>query len=187
MSDIENVKIKRVTNNFIRQRDYYPSDDKEFNEWKNEMKSKGIPVGYDHRNNIYCINPTMDYQMYYNYLTYLNQCSNQWLHSGYLDMGMVPYLMWPSFMDSSSYLDSMKRAASQTGINIIKVPSVALLKQSYVSNGTDYWVFKEDLYKLAKDMEKKNSDLHFGFTSEDDVSTSNFVKELSRFSSSIGG
>lgn len=187
MDEIEVTKLKRVTHNFVRHRDFHENEDKDFNSWKNEMRAKGIVVGYDHRNNIYCVNPTMDYAMYYNYLNYLNECSNQWIHSGYLDMGMVPYLMWPSFMDSSSYLESMKRAAVQAGVDIIKVPSVSLLKPSYISNGTDYWIFKEDFYKLAKDMESKNSALQFGFASPDDVSTSAFVKELARFASSIGG
>ena len=109
------------------------------------------------------------------------------MNCGYLDMGMLPYLMWPSFMDSSSYLESMKRAAVQAGVDIIRVPSVSLLNKSYISNGTDYWIFKEDLYRLAKDMESKNSALNFGFTNPDEVSTSAFVKELARFASSVGG
>ena len=187
MGDVDVSKVKRVTHNFVRQREYHATDDKDFNTWKNDMRSKGIVVGFDHRNHIYYVAPTMDYQMYYNYLNYLNECSNQWMNCGYLDMGMVPYLMWPSFMDSSSYLESMKRAAVQAGVDIIRVPSVSLLNKSYISNGTDYWIFKEDLYRLAKDMESKNSALNFGFTNPDEVSTSAFVKELARFASSIGG
>lgn len=181
MVNVDGTKLKRVTINFERFRTFSEDDTKEFNKWRQEMQDKRIPVGYDHRNNIYCVQPTMDYEMYYNYLNYLNQESDKWLHSGYLDAGMVPYLMWPSFMDSSSYLESMKRVASQAGIDIIKVPSVSLLKPSYVSNGTDYWVFREDLWKLAEIMEKKNPGLQFGFSKIEDVNISNYIKELIRF------
>jgi hypothetical protein len=62
---------RRVTNNFVRLRNFDSSEYNAFKSWKTEMTNKKVPVAYDHRNNIYCVGPTMDFEMYYNYLQYL--------------------------------------------------------------------------------------------------------------------
>lgn len=174
--------IKRVTHNFKRLIDYDGDAIKDFQKWKEEAIQKGARVIWDRRNNIYCVNPTMDYEMYFNYLNYLNECYSEWTNYGYLDMGMVPYMMWPSFMDSSPVLEQMRQVARQAGVNIHKVPSVSLLKQSYVSNGTDYWIFKEDLFKLAKFMEKASPVYSFGFSNPDEATLSKFIQPLASIS-----
>ena len=181
-------KSKRVTNNF--QRLMYDDGTflKDWNRWRDEQEKKGHKFIYDRRNNIYCMDPTMDYEMYYNYLMYLNSSYTEWRTYGYLDMGMVPYMMWPSFMDSSIVLEHMRGIARKIGITLIPVPGVSFLKDSYITNGTDYWVFREDLLKLARALEAARPNfVNFGFKSEADVCTSRFVEELSRISKLIGG
>ena len=181
-------KVKRVTHNFQR----VINDDgtflKDWSRWRESKEKEGHKFVYDRRNDIYCMDPTMDYEMYYNYLVYLNSSYNEWRTYGYLDMGMVPYMMWPSFMDSSNVLEYMRGVARKVGITLIQVPGVSFLKDSYVANGTDYWVFREDLLKLSKALESTQPTLvNFGFDNEADVSTSKFVEELSRISRFAGG
>jgi hypothetical protein len=125
----------------------------------------------------------MDYEMYYNYVMYLNTCHNEWLGAGYFDAGMVPYMMWPSFMDSSGVMEQMRGIAKRLGLDLIAVPGVSFLKHSYISNGTDYWVFKEDLYKMACIMQETNPSLYaFNFKSPSDASLSGFLRPLAKIS-----
>lgn len=181
-------KVKRVTHNFKRLMNDDGTFLKDWSRWRDSKEKEGHKFVYDRRNDIYCMDPTMDYEMYYNYLMYLNSSYNEWRTYGYLDMGMVPYMMWPSFMDSSTVLEYMRGVARKVGITLIQVPGVSFLKDSYVANGTDYWVFREDLLKLAMALEKAQPALvNFGFNNEADISTSKFVEELSRISRLAGG
>lgn len=175
MSDMANVK--RVTINFKNPR-VYGMDDNSFNDWKRQMTEQNATVIYDRRNNIYCVSPTMDYEMYYNYISYLNQVRGDWCRNGYLDAGMVPYIMWPSFMDNSIVLEQMRNVVRALGIDIITVPAVTYLKQNYVSTGRDYWIFKDDLYKLMKSMEQTSPVYKFDCNSADDATLSKFLKPL---------
>lgn len=174
--------VKRVTHNFNRLMNFDGSAVQEFGKWRDEQIEKGARIAFDRRNHIYCVNPTMDYEMYYNYLNYLNESYNEWMNYGYFDMGMVPYMMWPSFMESSPALEQMRRVARQAAIDLVPVPSVSLLKPSYISNGVDYWIFREDLFKLSKFMESRSQSYNFGFNSPDEVSLSKFLKPLADIS-----
>lgn len=170
---------RRVTMNFKRFKVFGSEQDAEFNAWKEEVKKNNVPVTYDRRNNIYCVCPTMDYEMYYNYCTYLNECYSDWIHYGYFDMGMVPYLMWPSFMDQSSVLEQMRKIARTVGIDLVKVPAVSFLKSAYASNGTDYWIFREDLKILCEALSQADPNVYrYGFRSADEVTLSSFLKPL---------
>lgn len=188
MEEQQIQRAKRVTVNFQARLNYDGTLAKDWTKWREEQEKLGNKFIYDRRNDIYCMNPTMDYEMYYNYLNFLNSSYNEWRTYGYLDMGMVPYMMWPSFMDSSNVLEHMRGVARKVGITLIQVPGVSFLKDSYVANGTDYWVFREDLLKLANVLEKAQPNLvNFGFKNEADVSTSQFVNELSRIMKLAGG
>ena len=179
---------RRTTNNFVMLRDYNGSEADAFKVWKDKMITDKIPVAYDRRNNIYCVAPSMDFEMYYNYLQYLNSCSKDWLSYGYLDMGMVPYLMWPSFLEDSGVLEHMKAIAMLANVNLVPVPSVSFLKPSYVSNGTDYWIFREDLVKLARFMEEKSPVYKFpAITGPDTATLTNFIKPLADYAKSLRG
>jgi hypothetical protein len=174
----EVFKAKRVTANFKQVRIYNQDDSADFAKWKNEMISKGAKVAYDRRNNIYCVAPTMDYDMYYNYVMYLNTYHQDWVNTGYFDAGMVPYLMWPSFMDASPVIEQMKKLTSTVGINIVSVPPVSLLKSSFVPTGQDYWIFRDDLYTLMTTMEYISPVYKFNVHGPEDATLSNFLKPL---------
>lgn len=179
---------KRVTNNFQRLMTFTGDQVKEFEKWKNEQKELGYKVQFDKRNNIWCVGPTMDFEMYYNYVMYLNSCYNEWLSYGYFDMGMVPYLMWPSFMDASPALEQMRNVARVVGVELIKVPSVSLLKNSYVSNGTDYWIFRDDLYQLCQYMSMVDSATYsYNMSGPDDACLSKFLEPLAGISIKMRG
>lgn len=174
---------KRVTMNFKRFKVFGTEQDKEFNAWKDEVKKNGTPVVYDRRNNIYCVNPSMDYEMYYNYCVYLNESYSEWVHYGYFDMGMVPYLMWPSFMDSSNVLEQMRQIVRTIGIDLVKVPSVSFLRTAYAASGVDYWIFREDLKTLCDALHQIDPVLYpYNFASGNDVSLSEFLKPLAQIS-----
>lgn len=174
----ESIKYKRITANFNRLMTFSHDDIQEFNKWKNDMIEKGAKVIFDRRNNIYCVAPTMDYEMYYNYIMYLNSCHDEWVNTGYLDAGMVPYIMWPSFMDASPVMEQMRNLTRQIGINLISVPSVSYLKPTYISNGQDYWIFREDLYNLMMVMQKASPEYRFDVKGPEDATLSKFLKPL---------
>lgn len=179
---------KRVTINFKRHLTFKSDQDKEFASWKDEAKKKGLEVAYDRRNNIYCIAPTMDYEMYYNYCVYLNESYSEWLNYGYFDMGMVPYLMWPSFMDSSLVLEQMRKIARTVGVELVKVPSVSLLRTAYSANGVDYWIFREDLMTLANALSQMDSVVYpYNFSNPSQVCLSEFLKPLAVLSANNRG
>lgn len=190
MSNIgENKKeyTRRVTNNFKRLRNYDSSELQSFNSWKAEMINNNVPVVFDKRNNIYCVAPTMDFEMYYNYLQYLNESYNEWLSYGYFDMGMVPYIMWPSFIGNATVVDEMRNVAKMANVTLIDVPSVSVLKPSYTSYGTDYWIFREDLYKIAKYMESVSPIYKFGIAGPEDATLSKFIKPLADIAVKLRG
>ena len=173
------MSVKIVTNNFKRLLTFEGNQVKEFEKWKNEQRDKGAEIKFDKRNNIYCVGPTMDFEMYLNYVTFLNESYDSWLSYGYFDMGMVPYLMWPSFMDASPALEQMRKIARTAGVELIKVPSVSFLKHSYVSNGTDYWIFRDDLYLLCDYMRQAAPDAYpYNFASPEDACLSKFLEPL---------
>jgi hypothetical protein len=159
----------------------------EFNKWKSDMIDKGAKVIFDRRNNIYCVAPTMDYEMYYNYVMYLNSYHNEWVNTGYFDAGMVPYIMWPSFMDASQVMEHMRKLTRTIGIDLVSVPSVSFLKSTYISNAQDYWIFRDDLYKLMMIMEKSSPDYRFNVSGPDDATLSKFLKPLADISIAARG
>lgn len=180
----EKGSIKRVTNNFNMVCHYGPDSIKVFQKWKEEQIENGVPMIFDRRNDIYCVGPTFDYEMYYNYLMYLNANRSDWHGNGYFDMGMVPYMMWPSFMssraESSEVLEQMRNIARQFGINLVQVPSISFLKTSYSMNGLDYWIFREDLFKLCKCLEQISPAYKFDINSPEEATLSKFVYPLAQ-------
>lgn len=131
-------------------------DETEFNRVRNEEMSKTFPSGskyfilYDKRNDVYCVNPTQDHLMYSNYLKYLSSQQSNWKSYGYFDAGMLPYIMWPSFAKDERGPVDMYNIASQLQIQLVSVPAVSLLKESYSSViGKDYWIFREDFMNLV--------------------------------------
>ena len=99
---------------------------------------------YDIRNGIVCYNPTMDLTCYYNYISYLNTQQDQWRNFGYLDMGMVPLAMLPSFFPEE-IKEVLSNAARVKGITVHSMPPVSNLRGSYRGTVNDVWIFREEL------------------------------------------
>lgn len=149
MMNEEDKSKKRVTVNFESTDLVFP-DAKAFNAYREEH---GKNMHYDKRNGIWCINPTENFEMYLKYLNYLNANYKDWQNYGYFDLGMVPYIMWPSFMESTIAAELMKDIARKAGITLIQVQGTSFLKSSYMVNGADYWMFRDDMVTLARYIE----------------------------------
>ena len=149
--NVDEKSKHRVTLNF-KSTDLMFPDAKAFREYREEHKNDML---YDKRNGIWCICPTQNFEMYLNYLNYLNGNYREWQSFGYFDMGMVPYIMWPSFMESTIALELMKQLAKQAGVTLIQVYGTSFLKPTYAVNGADYWMFREDMVTLARFIENK--------------------------------
>lgn len=108
----------------------------------------------DVRNNIICHRPTMDWECYENYIKYLNSQKFRWVNNGYLDLGMVPLAMAPSFMQAQ-VVDVMQNFARRIGVTSYLMPPVSLLLDKVQKLGSDLWVFKSDLAASLRIPEEK--------------------------------
>lgn len=113
-------------------------------------------VCFDQRTKMWCVNPTNDFIMYYNYCDYINRYHNDWNTYGYFDVGMVPYIMWPRFIQSEKsevktrkIIDQFRDVAKALDVNLEPVKGVTFLG-SHSMFGIDYWVTREDMFKLYK-------------------------------------
>lgn len=125
-------------------------------------------VAVDFRNGIYCANPTLDIDCYINYIDYLNMSQEDWVSYGYLDLGMVPLVMLPSFFPQD-VKDILSTAAQQVGIKVFPMPPVSHLKGSYKGTTSDVWVFREDLAEVLG-------------CSYMDATLTNWLKQIKRYS-----
>ena len=102
----------------------------------------------DMRNNIDCSNPTADIQCYLNYIEYLNLNRQNWKSYGYLDLGMMPLVMAPSFLHSS-LIDPLVTVANKFNLKVYNMPPISLLCETCKVTEEDIWVFKSDVAKLT--------------------------------------
>lgn len=114
-----------------------------------EYKEKDAIVAFDKRNSIICINPTLDVQCYLNYIMYLDSHYSEWVGCGYMDMGLVPILMCPSFM-ADTIQQQVYAIAQKWDCSIYALRAVSFLNRGYVGATKDIWVKKEDLAKILK-------------------------------------
>lgn len=164
---------KRMTCNF-RSSDLVFANDEEWAKYKEEHRSE---LKYDKRNDIYCLRPTLDFAMYLNYLNYLKANYKDWVNYGYFDMGMVPYIMWPSFMQDTEAIELMKEFARRAGVTITQMRGTSLLKPTYPVNGGDYWIFREDMVNLARFIEKLIN-VPINITCPDDAMLTSLIEGL---------
>lgn len=176
MMQEEEKSKKRITVNFESTDLVFP-DAKAFNAYREEH---GKNMLFDKRNGIWCINPTQNFYMYLRYLNYLNANYKDWQNYGYFDMGMVPYIMWPSFMESTMAAELMKEIARKAGITLIQVPGTSFLKSSYMVNGADYWMFREDMVTLARYIESRFN-VKVDITGPDNARLTEIVRALDVF------
>ena len=108
----------------------------------------------DIRNTIVCHRPTMDWDCYRNYIKFLNSQAFRWVNHGYLDLGLVPLAMAPSFMQSS-VVEKMQSYARTIGVTGYLMPSVSLLLGRSQNLGNDLWVPKIELARALGIPEEK--------------------------------
>lgn len=173
-----NTIIRYVTFNFTPGKIFPAGSYDEFKKYVTDLKEAGHIVTYDSRNNIYCVDPSNDVVMYYNYIKYLNSRAREWKNFGYMDTGMVPYFMWPSFSDSSEVMEDFRQITNKVGVSLHSSPTVSLLSESYNGFGRDYWIFREDLFKLAMAMQFSDSRIRFDNVNPDEASMEWFLKGL---------
>lgn len=143
---------ERVTMNFRHLSDCgYNEDAKEF--ILSEAKEAGNAV-YDLRNGIWnCMNleKVPPLEQYKNYIDYINSMYKDWNSASpcfsYLDMGLVPIVWAPSFMNDTLYKE-IGLLAESWGIELIFLQSSSLLRRGYVGGTKDVWVRKTDLAKV---------------------------------------
>ena len=105
----------------------------------------------DGRNNIRCMGITADLECYINYIRLLNGLRDRWVGFGYLDLGMIPAAMGPSFMHRA-VTEVMSKLLGIKGVRAYALPSVSFLCDSRRLGTKDIWVFREDAAKaMGKD------------------------------------
>lgn len=166
-------KRKRMTANFIST-DLMFYDEGDWKKFKEEHKGN---LKHDRRNDIYCLNPTYDFSMYLNYLNYLKANYRDWINFGYFDIGMVPYIMWPSFMQDTEAIELMKEFARRAGVTIVQMRGTSLLKSTYPVNGGDYWIFREDMVALSRFVEKLTG-VPIPITTPDNAILTTFIESM---------
>lgn len=99
----------------------------------------------DKRNGISCMRPTLDIECYINYINLLNSVRNKWQSYGYLDYGMLPWFMPPSFMLVPEIKLQFLSAAQRLGVRCYEMPAVSLLYNNTIIAEKDLWVFRKDV------------------------------------------
>ena len=108
---------------------------------KYEMDVKDI------RNGIICYAPSLDLECYLNYIDLLNMQRDKWKTLGYLDLGMIPIWMAPSFMQTEGMLTTLQKTMSMYNIPCHLMPPVSLLMGRQMLSVPDLWAFRNDVAK----------------------------------------
>lgn len=132
-------------------------------------KYKEMPgrLAYDYRNSIYCIDPSMDINCYYNYIQYLNRHYDEWKSFGYFDMGLVPLTMTPSFMGEGWWKDSLEKFPALFKCPLHSLRATSVLNGTWVGGSKDLWIARKDLARALN-------------VSEDQATLSTLLEKLGR-------
>lgn len=114
------------------------------NQYKQDSPQK---IEYDKRNGIWCLSPTYDLHCYLNYIKYLNLHYSEWKAYGYLDLGLVPILICPSFM-ADEMNEQVGTLAKSWTCPVYSMKSTSFLQSGYNGMTNDVWVRREDLAQM---------------------------------------
>lgn len=98
----------------------------------------------DYRNGFICVNPTPDLECYINYIELLNLHRDKWKSVGYLDLGMMPIAMLPSFLPNS-IKEALVNIMNTYNIPCYNMPPVSVMNSVCKLPEDDIWVFKSDV------------------------------------------
>ena len=108
----------------------------------------------DIRNGIVCVAPTFDLECYLNYIQLLNLHRDKWKSFGYLDLGMMPLVMAPSFMQTM-IKPVLLEAMRELKVDCWLLPPVSVMYESSRMPEEDIWVFKKDVARALNMDEDK--------------------------------
>jgi hypothetical protein len=142
-------KVLFLTDNFILEHMKKASEKEAILNWKlKHIDGDKNNIVYDIKSRVYCANPTMDFNCYYNYMVLLNQTYDYWKNYGLFDQGFKPLIYMPSFWRSQAVPDTLMQMATIAGVNLERGPSVSLMGVNRTAGYSDYWVYKDQLTKL---------------------------------------
>ena len=118
-----------------------------FREEDYEYSEKLTGEYQDLRNGIICKNPSLDFECYFNYLEFLNKKRDNWRSFGYFDIGMMPVVMAPSFMQEV-YLDIYASILSKLNLKTYRMKPVTLIYEARKLPFEDVWVFRKEAAEL---------------------------------------
>ena len=148
---MENEKSRvTIDFNFLSDCGYAESD-------KNHLLNQAIEnknAYYDKRNGIWYISnfdKVTPIQLYKNYIDYVNSNYKHWNTASscisYLDMGLVPVLWGPSFIQDYIF-NEVGVVAESWKKDLIFLPASSLLKRGYVGASKDVWIKKKELAEV---------------------------------------
>lgn len=116
------------------------------------VECETTPLGERHvrdtRNGIVCYKPGTDpIRSYLNYIDLLNLHRNEWRNTGYLDLGMMPLVMGPSFLQDI-LVDAICDFASKLKLQVYTMPPVSMMFTKCNVTTPDIWVFKKDIARI---------------------------------------
>jgi hypothetical protein len=97
----------------------------------------------DKRNGISTSHLIPGMQCYINYMDLLVLLRDKWISTGYLDLGMIPVIVGPSFMHevlTTALLPSIK----SQGLKVVPMPGSSFMLHNSMIGTTDYWAFRTD-------------------------------------------
>lgn len=98
---------------------------------------------HDSRNGIDTTNIIPGLQCYVNYLDLLVMLRDKWISVGYLDLGMVPVIMGPSFMHEP-LVTTLLPIIQSKGLKVMPMPGTSFMLGNSMVGSTEYWAFRED-------------------------------------------
>lgn len=102
---------------------------------------------FDERTGFICYTPSLDLEMYRNYLELMDYYKDMWKSTSYLSLGMLPLVMLPSFC-GNMYNNMFYKLSEIIGITSYSMNSTSFFKTSYKSND-DIWFFRKDYAELV--------------------------------------
>lgn len=92
----------------------------------------------DRRNNIVSSYNTLDFKCYNNYLTLLLENRDKWKNYGYLDLGLIPVIMGPSWLHDR-LVEALLPIAGKMKLELIELPGASFASNKNYSTVKDYW------------------------------------------------
>lgn len=98
----------------------------------------------DKRNGISTTNLIPDLQCYINYLSLLVQLRDKWISTAYLDLGMIPIIVGPSFMHEV-LVSTLLPIIQTKNLKIYAMPGSSFMLNGSMIGTTEYWSFRNDV------------------------------------------